>query len=179
MELQITGKNIELTPEVRGYIERKLGKFSRRLPNLIKSSVEVSEEQTRSPQQHYIVQVTVDGGSTTLRGEDRGKDIFTAVDKVAVVLNRQIEHHKGKLYDKGRGNSLARSEFDEIEAQPRRKVVKVKRFIVNPMSATEAAKQMELLGHNFFLFLNADTDELSLLYRRHDGDYGLIEPELE
>ena len=94
-------------------------------------------------------------------------------------MNRQIEHHKGKLYDKGRGISLARSDFDEtMETQLPRKVVKVKRFPINPMSAEEAIDQMELLGHDFFLFFNADIDGLSLLYRRRDGDYGLIEPEM-
>jgi len=95
-------------------------------------------------------------------------------------MNRQIEHHKGKLYEKGRGSSLARSEFSEgVETtEPLRKVVKVKRFAVKPMSVAEAIDQMELLGHDFFLFFNADTEELNLLYRRKDGNYGLIEPEL-
>ena len=86
---------------------------------------------------------------------------------------------KGKRYDKGRGSSLVRGEFsEEVAAQPLQKVVKVKRFAVKPMSVAEAIDQMELLGHDFFLFFNADTEELNLLYRRKDGNYGLIEPEL-
>ena len=95
-------------------------------------------------------------------------------------MNRQIEHYKGKLYDKGRGNSLARSELSEEvgTAPPSPRVVKVKRFAVKPMSVTEAIDQMELLGHDFFLFFNADSEQLNLLYRRKNGDYGLIEPEL-
>ncbi len=176
MELQITGKNIELTSEVRRHIGRKLGKLSRYLPNIIKSSVEIFEEKTKSPQQRFVVQVTIDSSGTLLRGEERGEDLFTAIDKVAVVMSRQIEHHKGKLYDKGRGSSLARSEFNE-PAEPSRKVVKVKRFAIKPMSVSEALDQMELLGHDFFLFFNADAEELNLLYRRKDGNYGLIEPE--
>ncbi len=179
MELQITGKNMELTPEVRRYIERKLGKLNHYLPNIIKSSVEIFEEKTRSPQQHFVVQVTVGSGNTLLRGEERGGDLFTAIDKVALVMSRQIEHRKGKLYKKGRGSSFARSEFtEEVEMQSPRKVVKVKRFAVKPMSVVEATEQMELSGHDFFLFFNADTEELNLLYRRKDGNYGLIEPEL-
>lgn len=179
MELQITGKNMELTPEVRRYIERKLGKLNHYLPSIIKSSVEIFEEKTRSPQQHFVVQVTVDSGNALLRGEERGGDLFTAIDKVAVIMSRQIEHHKGKLYKKGRGSSFARSEFtEEVEMPSPRKVVKVKRFAVKPMSVVEATEQMELLGHDFFLFFNADTEELNLLYRRKDGNYGLIEPEL-
>ena len=180
MELQIAGKNMELTPAMRRYIERKLGKLNRHLPNIIESKVEVSEEKTKSPQQHFVVQVTVAGSGTRLHGEERGKDLFTAVDKVATVMTRQLEHYKGKRYEKGRGSSFARSEFSpEIgTAQPAPKVVKVKRFAVKPMSVAEAIDQMKLLGHDFFLFFNADTEELNLLYRRKDGNYGLIEPEL-
>ena len=179
MELQITGKNLELQPVTRRYIERKLGKLISHLPNVIKSSVEVFEEETKSPQQHFVVQVTVNSNGTILRSEERGEDVFTAIDKVEAIVNRQIEHYKGKLYKKGRGSSLARSGFsEEVGVQPTRKVVKVKRFDVKPMSVAEATDQMELLGHDFFLFFNADAEELNLLYRRRDGDYGLIEPEL-
>lgn len=126
-----------------------------------------------------MVQVTIDSSGTILRGEERGQDLFTAIDKVAAVMNRQIEHYKGKLYDKGRGSSLARGEFSEETepAPPAKKVVKVKRFAIKPMPVAEAIEQMELLGHNFFLFRNAETEEVNLLYRRNDGNYGLIEPE--
>ena len=181
MELQITGKNIELSPPVRSYIERKLSKLSRHLPNIIESVVEITEEKTKSPRQHFVVQVTVNSNGTLLRGEERGEDLFTAVDKVVAVMNRQIEHYKGKLYKKGRGSSFARGEFSqEVEtAPPPKRVIKVKRFAIKPMSVDEAIDQMELLGHDFFLFFNADTEELNLLYRRKDGNYGLITPELE
>lgn len=182
MELQITGKNIEVTPEVRIYIERKLGKMSRHLSNILKSDVEVFEEKTKSPQQHYVVQVTVDNNGTLLRGEERGGDVFTAIDKVARVMDRQIEHYRGKLNARGaRGGSSIRTESSApamtgTEPEPEPKIVKVKRFTVKPMSVTEAADQMELLGHDFFLFRNSETEELNLIYRRKDGNYGLIEP---
>jgi putative sigma-54 modulation protein len=180
MELQITGKNMEPTPAVRRYIEHKLGKLERHLPDIIESKVEICEEKTRSPQQHFVVRAMVTGKGISLHSEERGEDLFQAIDKAAAVMIRQIEHHKGKRYQKGRGSSLARSEFNEtIEtAKPAPEVVKVKRFAMKPMSVAEAAAQMELLGHNFFLFLNADTEELNLLYQRKDGNYGLIEPEL-
>ncbi len=180
MELQITGKNIKLMPAVRHYIERKLSKLSRHLPTIIESKVEVSEEKTKSPQQHFVVQITIDSGGILLRGEERGEDLFAAIDKVVAIMDRQIEHYKGKLHDKGRGSSLARSEFSlgTETAEPVGKVTKVKRFTVKPMSVAEAIDQMELLGHAFFLFFNADIEELNLLYRRRDGNYGLIEPEL-
>ena len=179
MELQITGKNIELSPAVRRYLERKLGKLNRHLPNIIDYRVEISEEKTRSPQQRFVIQVTLDSSGTLLRGEERGEDLFTAIDKMAATMNRQIEHYKGKLYNKGRGSSVARSKFsEEVEETQPRNVVRVKRFAVKPMSVAEAIDQMELLGHDFFLFFNAESEELNLLYRRKDGNYGLIEPEL-
>ena len=180
MELRIIGKNIELLPTVRRYIERKLGKINRHLPNIIESKVEISEEKTKSHQQHFIVRVTVAGSGTLFYGEGKGEDLFTATDRVAEVITRQLEHYKGKRYEKGRNGSFARAEFSaEAEADtPTRKVVKVKRFAVKPMSLAEATDQMELLGHDFFLFFNADTEELDLIYRRKDGNYGLIETEL-
>jgi putative sigma-54 modulation protein len=178
MELQITGKNIELTPALRQLIGRKLGKLSRHLPNIIEQKVEIYQEKTKSPEQQFVVQVTIDSNGTLLRGVERGEDLPKAINKVAAVMDRQIERYKGKLYEKGRGNSLARGESSKGVARPPKKVVKVKRFVVKPMSVTEAVDQMELLGHDFFLFFNAASEELNLLYRRQDGDYGLIEPEL-
>jgi len=180
MKLQITGKNIPLTPQVRQYIERKFSKLNRHLPNITISEVEISEEKTKSPQQHFVVQAKIDCKGTLLYSEARGEDLFSSIDRTAAAIDRQIEQYKGKLYDKGRGNSLARNEFDEeAEATPSSpSVVKVKRFAIKPMSVDEAIDQMELLEHNFFLFLNADSEGVNLLYRRKDGDYGLIEPDL-
>ena len=179
MELQITGKNMELSPPVQSYIKRKLGKLSRHLPNITESKVEISEEKTRSPQQHFVVQVTVNSG-TPLRVEERGENLFMAIDKVITVMNRQIERYKGKSYKKRGSSSLARGDLNhevEMEELPKR-VIKVKRFAIKPMSVDEATDQMELLGHDFFLFFNADDEGINLLYRRKDGNYGLIKPEL-
>ena len=179
MELLITGKNMELSPEVRSYIERKLGKLGRYLPDTVEARVEIFEEKTRSPQQHFVVQVIVNGSGTTLRSEERAADLFTAINRVVAVTNRQIEHHKGKQNDRRKGGSPGRGKPDgEVGiAQPPAGVVKVKRFAVEPMPVEEAIYQMETLGHDFFLFLNDDTEKLNLLYRRKDNNYGLIEPE--
>ena len=180
MNLKVTGTNAEITPALRSYIQRKLGKIGRHLPNVIEIKVEISEEKTKSPQQHYLVRATVAGSSGVFHGEERGEDLFRAIDKVAVVMIRQLEHRKGKLYDKGRGNSLARGEFSEEAeaAELPRKVVKTKRFIIKPMFVAEAIEQMDALGHDFFLYFDADAEELKLLYRRKDGNYAIIEPEL-
>jgi putative sigma-54 modulation protein len=176
MELNITAKNIELTPTVRQLIEKKLGRLGRHLPDIREYKVEIAREKTKNANLHFVVQLTIDSHGTLLRGVERGEDLPIAINRVAAVIDRQIERYKGKLYEKGRGNSL--KEELEAEPPPAGRVVKVKRFTVKPMSPAEAIDQMELLGHDFFLFFNAESEELNLLYRRHDGDYGLIEPEL-
>jgi putative sigma-54 modulation protein len=124
--------------------------------------------------------VTLDSKGVLIRAQEKSKDMRAAVDRVVDVLSKRIERYKGKRYDKSRGVSFARQgaaieEEEEVEAAKR--VVKTKRFLVKPMPIDEAMSQMELLGHDFFLFLDADTERLNLLYRRDDGDYGLIEPE--
>ncbi|MEE8204909.1 MAG: ribosome-associated translation inhibitor RaiA [Dehalococcoidales bacterium] len=180
MELKITGKNIELTDEVRRHIEHKLDKLARHLPGIEETRMEITKEKTKSRQHRFVAQVTVNARGTLLRGEERGTNLLTAIDCVAEVMDRQIGHYKGKLYSKGRGNSLSRGSFSqEAVLKPvRNRVIKMKRFILEPMLADEAIEQMELLGHDFFLFLNPDGQELRLLYRLRDGNYGLIEPEL-
>ena len=179
MEIQITSRNIDIPPEVHRYIKRRLGKLSRHLPDIGESKVEVFEEKTRSPQQRFVVQVTLDSNGTLLRGEERGENLLEAINKVVEVVDRQVKRYKDKLYDKGRGSSLARGGLNEAEGvSTSPSVVKVKRFAVKPMSMAEAIDQMELLGHDFFLFFNADTEEINLLYRRKDNNYGLIEPDM-
>ncbi len=184
MELQIFSKNVEISPAVRGYVQEKMNRLDHYLPNISEAKVEMHEQNTKSPKNRFTVQVTLSSKGILLRGEERGESVNTAVDAVAEVLARQIERYKGKRYDKGRGVSLARQstlteEADgsmKVEDWP--KIVRVKRFTVKPMSVMEAAEQMELLGHSFFLFVNSDNGVLSLLYCRNDGNYGLIEPEM-
>ncbi len=190
VDMHITGKNLEITPTIRDYVTRKLGKINRFLTNILSFDVVVVEEQTRAPEQRFIVQVTLDNKGTLIRSEERGQDVYTATDKVFEVLNHQIERYKGKLpYSKKRGMPSIRTSTAEVttaidaesdaeteEANPR--VVKTKRFDVKPMSLEEAMDQMELLGHDFFLYFNPDQNRMNLLYRRKDGNYGLIEPNI-
>jgi putative sigma-54 modulation protein len=182
MELQITGANTEITPATHRYIERKLNKLNKHLPDIIEIKVEVSEEKTKSPRQRYLVRATVNSGvgKAVFHSEERAEDLFKAIDKVAAVLTRQLERRKGKLYHRGRGNPLARGRYNQTEpAATGRKVVKTKRFIIEPMSLEEAIARMEQLGHSFFLFFDADAEEIRLLYQRKDGNYGIIEPEFK
>jgi putative sigma-54 modulation protein len=180
MKLQVIGKNnVEVSEAIRAYVEKKVGKLGRYLPTLDEGKVEISREGTKLPQQRFTVQVTLDSKGVLIRAQEKSKDMRTAIDKVVDVLSKRIERHKGKLYDKSRGVSFARqgAAIEEEEIEPPKRVVKTKRFLVKPMPIDEAINQMELLGHSFFLFLDADTDRLNLLYRRDDGNYGLIEPE--
>ena len=108
MQLEITAKNIELSPQVRRHIEGKLGKLGRHLASISEARLEIAEERTRSPQHRFIAQLTIDSNGTLLRGEQRGENLLTAIDKVAEIMDRQIRRYKGKLYHKGRGNSPAR-----------------------------------------------------------------------
>ena len=180
MKLQIIAKNnVEVSETIRAYVEKKVGKLGRYLPTLDEGKVEISREGAKLPEQRFTVQVTLDSRGVLIRAQEKSKDMHTAIDKVVDVLSKRIERHKGRLYDKSRGVSFARQgaviEEEEIEAPKR--VVKTKRFLVKPMPVDEAISQMELLGHDFFLFMDADTERLNLLYRRDDGNYGLIEPE--
>jgi putative sigma-54 modulation protein len=180
MKLQIIAKNnVEVSETLKAYVEKKVAKLGRYLPIIGEGKVEISHEGAKLPEQRFTVQVTIDSKGVLIRAQEKSKDIRTAVDKVVDVLSKRIERYKGKLYDKGRGVSFTRQgtaiEAEEIEAPKR--VVKSKRFLVKPMPVDEAIRQMELLGHDFFLFIDADTEGLNLLYRREDGDYGLIEPE--
>src|SRR3989304_6709680 len=110
MELKIAGTNMEITPVTRQYIERKLEKLKKHMPDIIDIKVEVSEEKTKSPQAHYLVRATVNSGQggAVFHGEERAEDMFIAVDRVVAIMTRQLEPRKGKLYDRGRGNPLAR-----------------------------------------------------------------------
>jgi putative sigma-54 modulation protein len=180
MNLQILAKNnVEISETIQAYVEKKVGKLGRYLPTLDEGKVEISREGTKLPEQRFTVQVTLDSRGVLIRAQEKSKDVRAAIDKVVDVLSKRIERYKGRLYDKSRGVSFARqgAAIEEEEMEAPKRVVKTKRFLVKPMPIDEAISQMELLGHDFFLFVDADTDRLNLLYRRNDGNYGLIEPE--
>lgn len=186
MELQIFSKNVVLSPLVENYVRQKLQKLVRHMPTITEGKVEVIEERAKSPDHRFNVQITLSSGGILLRSEEKARTIRAAVDSAVKTLDRQIERYKGRLYQKGRGFSPVRNpssykgvveEVTEEEVEEMPKVVKIKRFAVKPMPVDEAIEQMELLGHSFFLFVNSETNSISLLYKRNDGNYGLIEPE--
>ena len=184
MELVIKAKNMEVEGAAQEYIESKLNRLERHLPDITEVKVELVQEMTKSAGNRFVAQVTINIHGTLLRGEERASTVYAAIDNVVDVLNRQIERFKDKLYRSRRRISPLRRELVAEELQEERveesdsKIVKVKRFPVKPMTPEEAADQMELLSHDFFIFFNPEINRFSVLYRRGDGNYGLIEPEL-
>ena len=185
MEIKIGSKNMELSQETRTYIEKKFAKFKRRMNDISEIRIEISEEKTKAQKDRFIARIVLDCHSTLIHTEERAETIRAAIDKALPVTERQFERWKGKMEDRNKnavptGVAIAREiESQTEESIERKPVVKIKRFTVKPMSIEEAADQMELLKHDFFLFTNSETNKINLLYRRKDGDYGLIAPELE
>lgn len=179
MNVIVSGKNLEVSEGLKEYVEKKIGKLDRYLPALTEARVEFAMEKTKSVNQREVVQVTLRTNGTILRGEERASDFGTAVDIVVEKLEKQIERYKGKHY---RGRAQA-ERATPVEAEPEEaeapRIVRMKRFRTRPMTEEEAIEQMELLGHSFFVFTHRERGTINVLYRRNDGDYGLIEPEKE
>ena len=184
MELIIKGRNFEVTDRLRDYVEKKIGKLDRYLPTINEAWVELSTEGTKAAQDRQVCQVTVRSNGTILRAEERSDDMFTSIDTVLDKMYRQIARYKGKRKNRWRGTSVLVEPLpveiaeEEVEAETT-KIVRVKRFPMTPMQPDEAVEQMELLGHDFFVFFNAEEGQTNVLYRRKDGNYGLLQPELD
>jgi putative sigma-54 modulation protein len=177
MQLIVSGKNLEVSDWLKEYVEKKVGRLDHYLPALTEARVELALEKTKNVNQSQVVQVTLRTNGTILRGEERSSD-FTA-DIVVDKLHRQIEHYKNKR-SRGRTRGEAAQPVAEMPANENTgepQIVRQKRFQIPPMTEDEAIEQMELLGHNFFLFAERTTGKINVVYRRNDGNYGLIVPE--
>ncbi len=176
MQLIISGKNLEVSEWLKEYVEKKVSKLDRYLPSLTEARVELALEKTKNVKQSQVVQVTLRTNGTILRGEERSSDFTVAIDAVMDKLHKQIERFKNK---RTRGRSQG-EHAPPVEAEPgetESHIVRTKRFRIQAMTDDEAVEQMELLGHNFFVFANREHGKISVVYRRNDGNYGLIEPE--
>ena len=183
-ELDIQARNMEVTDRINDYIEKKASKLDKFLPAIEETRVELSFQKTaRSAADRHIAQITVRGKKLLLRSEERADDIFAAFDSAIDKLQRQIDRYKGKRY-RGRGDGRSAADvvpMPEVEDEPEEEevVVRRKKFALVPMNEAEAIEQMKLLGHdNFFIFFDADANMVKVLYRRRNGTYGLIEPEV-
>ncbi len=175
MNIIITGKNMEIGDVLREYVEKKVEKLDRYLSTVSEARVELAVEGTRDAEHSQVAQITLRTKGSILRSEERSSDIFASVDAALDKIYRQIIRHKEKRHRRGRGPEEGLPPLEEEET-PR--IVRTKRFPVRPMDEEEAIEQMELLGHDFFIFFNATTGQVNVLYRRRDGNYGLIEPEV-
>lgn len=191
MDLTVRSRNGRVSDRQRQHIQDKLGKLERYLDQISSATVEVSTEQRRGAGEVHRVQVTLVGEhGVLLRAEESSSDMYAAVDAVQESLQRQIVRYKEKHWRRGKlrrqGGKFIESEVPEVAPvaveeveveEPVPQILRTKEFQLKPMYTDEAIEQMELLGHGFFLFRDADTRNISLVYRRKDGNYGLIVPE--
>ena len=184
MEFIVKSRNGKVTQREQEYIKEKIGKLERYLDLISKVTVEVGEAQRRSQGTMYRAQVTLGDHGILLRAEEYAPDLNSAIDTVHDNLQRQIQRYKDKHWRRGKlrrhaGEIIevgieANGAAGDTEARPR--IVRTKEFQVKPMFSDEAVEQMELLGHDFFVFRDAENSQINVLYRREDGNYGLIVP---
>jgi len=187
LKVDVFAKNLEVTDRINEYITKKISKLDRFLGDIDETRVDLAYiKSARSASDRQVAQITIRGRGYILRTAERADDIFAAIDAALDKMQRQIERVKGKR-QRGRGDGTPTAEaapdtgplpaLDDTSDLPL--IVRRKEFALVPMDEQEALEQMSLLGHeNFFIFYNADTNAINVLYRRRDGSYGLIEPHL-
>ena len=182
MRLIIKGKHVDVTDSIEDYIRKKMMKLQKYYDQIMDATATVSTEKNRQ-----IFEVTLQAKKAIIRAEEESDNMYTSIDRVVEKLERQIIKYKEKLYSKSSGehNRIREmitpenyvSKSDALMDEDVR-IVKTKKFVIKPMSPEEASLQMELLGHNFYVFNNEGTDQINVIYKRKDGNYGLIEPEI-
>jgi len=179
MDVTIRGRNLEVTPRLQDYVEKKVDRLDRYLGTINEVRVDLGVENTRSDADSQVAQFTLHTRKTILRAEARTDDIYASIDASIDKLHRQIERYKGKRDQRTRGADAETVPTEEETVEPSTpEIVRVKRFDVVPMDTEEAIEQMELLGHDFFLFYNDEEGAINLVYRRKDGNYGLLQPQV-
>lgn len=176
MLINISGRNVEVTSGLKSAIEKKFSKLDKYFKPDVAAQVTLSVEKNR----RQVVEVTIPFGGAILRGEESNSDMYTSIDMVSEKMERQVRKQKTKLAKRKYGESLRFQSIPDFKEEDGKevkepKIVKTKRFAIKPMSEEEAVLQMELLSHSFFVFKNADSDEVNVVYKRKDGNYGLIE----
>lgn len=183
-EVQVFGKNMEVTDKIHDYVSDKAENLDHYLKEIENTRVDLSYvKSARSAVDRQVAQITVRGPRILLRTEERADDILAAFDTALNKMQRQIERYKGKRQRNRRGDGRSAAEvipalFEEDD-EDEMVIARHKKFMVYPMVVEEALEQMKLLGHdNFFIFYNGEINAINVLYRRRDGSYGLIEPEI-
>lgn len=177
MKIIYAGKNIDVTEALKDVTAKKLNRLEKYFDEDIEGTVTYTTEKDR-----HTIEVTINLPDTILRAEEETYDMYESLDRVVDILDGQIRKHKGKLKAKYRNTETIRfeniaslTEAEKKEEGP--KIVKTKRFLLKPMTSEEAVLQMELLNHDFFVYMDGDTGETNIVYKRKDGNYGAIEPE--
>jgi putative sigma-54 modulation protein len=193
VELTITANNTTLTDAIKSYAEKRLSILDRRFRDPVPVFLQIRKEQTQKEDERFIAEVTIRLNRGVIRGEMRGDSPYTAVDHVSDTVTRQISRYKNRYSDKNRRSAegglgmaiaeqLAQASVSEVDDSgittlEHGQLVRTKRHKMALETVEDAAAQMELLAHNFYVFRNKETDEINVVYRRHDEDYGLIVPE--
>ncbi|MDP3012808.1 MAG: ribosome-associated translation inhibitor RaiA [Candidatus Subteraquimicrobiales bacterium] len=180
MQLIVKGKNIEVTQALRQYAEEKLSRVLRHFDQISHIEVEFIVAKNPGIANNQTVEVLLFTKKAVIKVQESSTDMYASIDKVVDKLDRQIKKYKGKLYTSKHKHLMGLSDLVQgsfLSDKP--KIVKEKRFAIKPMFPDEAALQMELLGHSFFVFMNAETEKVSVVYKRKDNNYGLIEPNIE
>ena len=177
MRLQVKGKNLDVSDSIRSYAEDKLRKLERQLADPTQIELELSIERNPSISANHVAEATIWTKGPTLRAREASADMRASIDQLVDKLERQVQRYRQKRRRRtvrDNGTNLSGPPAGE-ESEP--VIVKTKQFAVKPMAPEEAVLQLELVGHDFFVFENAETGEVNVVYRRRDGDYGLIEPQ--
>ncbi len=174
MKFQIRGKNTQVTSALKDYVEKRLGKLDKYFDNSPEAIVTLVVEKER-----HRVEVTMPINGYILRGEEESMDMYSCIDVVVEKLEKQINRYRARFIKKNKALSIKDILPGQVEqpAEEEPKIVRTKKFAIKPMPLEEAIMQMNLLGHSFFVFSNAESEEVNVIYRRKDGNYGLIEPE--
>ena len=174
MKFVIIGKNIDVTEGLRSHVEEKIGKLEKYFNPDTEVHVTLSVEKDR-----HKIEVTIPVKGSIIRSEQVSNDLYISIDLVEEIIERQLKKYKKKLADQEMSNAYFRKEYIEKDFMDEEeiKIIRSKKFDIKPMYAEDACVQMELLGHSFFVFMNADTDQVNVVYKRKDNSYGLIEPE--
>jgi putative sigma-54 modulation protein len=176
MQLQVKGRGLEVSEQIRAYAQQKLGKLERQLPDP-RIELELAVERNPSIHENHVAEATVWTKGPVIRARESSSDMKASIDQLVDKLERQVKRYKEKRRRRPRGNGPAVEAVPVVSIEEETVIVKTKQFAVKPMSPEEAVLQLELIGHDFFVFRNAETDEVNVIYRRRDGNHGLIEPE--
>ncbi len=179
MKYVITGRNLEVSDELRSYVEKKFGKLDNYFSDDTEIHVTLSQQREDAK-----VEVTIPMRGTTIRAEETSTDMYASIDLLKDVVEGQLRKNRKKLIDRKQNKPSFSSYFmenyeDEDVQEESIKIVRTKQFAIKPMDPEEACFQMDMSGHSFYVFWNADTDQVNVVYKRKDGNYGLIEPEYE